>query len=365
MIVNVDNIDILLIDSKIRDNFQKEFNRLEEYKKKKEQIQNLLDNKNIKQSLSNRLQTDKNKLTDKINCLKDQQKLNLYIMDTLPYIEKYKKIISTPIKFSFLGKLKKSENTKEKEKIIEEYIKIAQKYIFINFNYNNKKNIIKCKNCSKKKFEIEDNIYICKNCYTQQIVMKYNSSYNDIHRINITKKYVYDRKIHFRDCINQYQGKQNCTISPKVYKDLEKEFERHHLLVGDINTPKKIRFKNITKNHISIFLKELGYSKHYENIQLIHHNLTDIKSNDISHLKEKLLDDFDVLSDLYDKLYNGIDRKNFINTQYVLYQLLRRHKYKCKKEDFVILKTVDRKFFHDEVCKTLFQELGWNHSPFY
>jgi hypothetical protein len=169
---------------------------------------------------------------------------------------------------------------------------------------------------------------------------------------------MYDRKVHFRDCIKQYQGKQNSTI-PTV------EFNNHHLLLGKDTDSKEYRFKNITKNHILLFLKELGYANHYENVHLIHYNLTNIKPDDISYLEDKLMDDFDNLTDLYDKNFKDINRKNFINTQYVLYQLLQRHKHPCKKEEFIILKTIDRKFFHDEVCKTLFETLGWNHTPFY
>ena len=55
-----------------------------------------------------------------------------------------------------------------------------------------------------------------------------------------------------------------------------------------------------------------------------------------------------------------IERKSFINSQYVLYQLLIRHKFKCNKSEFNILKTTDRQTFHDEVCKELFKHLGWN-----
>ena len=114
-----------------------------------------------------------------------------------------------------------------------------------------------------------------------------------------------------------------------------------------------------------MFLKELEYNKHYENINLIHYNLTGVKPDDISYLENKLLDDFDSLTELYDKRFKNIDRKNFINTQYVLYQLLSRHKHPCIKEDFTILKTIDRKSFHDDICKVLFEERGWNHSPFF
>ena len=123
-------------------------------------------------------------------------------------------------------------------------------------------------------------------------------------------------------------------------------------------------FGRIEKEHIMLFLKELGYIKHYENIHLIHFTLTGKKPDDITHLENKLLDDFDQLTALYDKKYKfKIERKNFINTQYVLYQLLRRHKHPCNKEDFTILKTVDRQSFHDNITKVLFSLLGWNHSP--
>ena len=112
-----------------------------------------------------------------------------------------------------------------------------------------------------------------------------------------------------------------------------------------------------------MFLKDLGYTNHYENVHLIHYNLTDVKPDDISYLEDQLLDDFDTLTNLYDKRYKNIDRKNFINTQHILYQLLIHHKHHCNRENFGILKTLDRRSFHDEVCKTLFQELGWNYTP--
>ena len=73
--------------------------------------------------------------------------------------------------------------------------------------------------------------------------------------------------------------------------------------------------------------------------------------------------------DAYDKKFKQqnfkIDRKSFINTQYTLFQLLRRHKHPCKEEDFNMLKTLDRKSFLDDICSQLFQELGWNFTPIF
>jgi hypothetical protein len=362
-----EQIDILVIDNKIRSNFIKQKNNITVYENRLVEIEKSLSNNNISDKVKKSLEEHRTKLNDYINDIKNNIQYNFYVLKTVQLIEEYKKILDEPIKISFLGK--PSKMSKEKQQIIKNYLEIVQKeYIVLeneNIKNNNRNNSICCTNCNNKKdFDIIDNsIYICNNCFAQQNVFKYNSSYNDIDRINISSKYMYDRKVHFRDCMKQYQGKQNSTIVDKVYEELIVELSNHHLLIdSDI---KEIKFKNVTKNHVLLFLKELGYSNHYENVHLIHYNLTGKKPADISHLEDKLLDDFDILTELYDKKYKDINRKNFINTQYVLYQLLKRHKYECNKEEFVILKTIDRKFFHDEVCQNLFEHLGWNHTPFY
>jgi hypothetical protein len=93
--------------------------------------------------------------------------------------------------------------------------------------------------------------------------------------------------------------------------------------------------------------------------------MTGVKPDDISHLEEQILQDFDQLTEVYDKLFKNIDRKNFINTSFVLYALLLRHKHPCKKEDFAVLKTGERILFHDEITKVCFNHLGWSYKTFY
>lgn len=212
-----------------------------------------------------------------------------------------------------------------------------------------------------------DGMFVCEKCGLtpdQDHTYSTNISYKDINRVNLASKYLYDRITHFKDCINQFQGKQNSSIDPKVYDDLIRQFLAHDLIPADYKTmPKSVAFKDITKEHIMLFLKESGYTKHYEDMVLIHSVLTGISPPNITALENQLLHDFDQLTSLYDKKYRQHDRKNFINTQYVLYQLLKRHKFPCKKEDFNILKTIDRKFYHDDICKALFEELDWNFNP--
>ena len=364
-----ESLDILSIHTNILTKFEEDSKNLEPAKARLKELELTAKIQNLPHRSRNELQQNILNLKHYIWKLETNQDKNFYISETVELLEKYKNILKTPMKISFVGSIKNASDSKEKDDLILKYLKIASKYTNINFKQPEKvfSNYLKieCENCSNKKdFIVDDNFYICSECGAQQEVLQYTSSYKDSDRVNISAKYTYDRKVHFRDCINQYQGKQNCTIDQKVYDDLEEILSRHHLLIGDKNTKKEIRFSKITREHIMMFLKELGYSKHYENLILIHYNLTGKKPDDISHLEDKLMHDFDLLVETYDKHFkNKVERVNFISTQYVLYQLLLKHKHPCRKEDFVILKTMDRKTFHDTIMKELCSHLGWNFTP--
>ena len=361
-------LDILNIDAKIKQTFKEDDEKLSIYKDKLCDLEETLNKERLNCRVYKNLVSNIENVREKINEICNHHKLNFYIAKTGYLLERYKIFLDTPVRLNFLGK--SVIDNAEKVDLVSKYLEIAQEYIDIEIPEKCVEIKVVCNNCSNKKlFEIIDNsIYICLLCGAQQEILLHTSSYKDIDRVNISAKYSYDRKLHFRDCINQYQGKQNSTINKKIFSSLLDQFEKHELLVGDKDTPKEIRCSKITKEHIHIFLKELDYTKHYENVNLIHYKITGIKPDDISYLEDKLLDDFDILTNLYDKNFKnkpGFERKNFINTQYVLYQLLLKYKHICKKEDFTILKTVDRKSFHDDITKTLFEELGWNMSPLF
>jgi hypothetical protein len=296
--------------------------------------------------------------------IKIKQDLDFYVSETVGITEEYKNILKIPKQISFMGKTK-DPNNDVKNKLIIEYIKIAHRYTNIE-NLKIHRHLI-CSNCENiLTYDIiEDNTQICNICASEQAMFSQFSSYTDSSRVNISSKYSYERKTHFKECIDQYHGKQNVTIPVKVYSDLDEQFAFHCLLIGNENTPRVERYANITRKTVMTFLKELGYPKQYENLNLIHSVITDTKLDDIDYLLEKILLDFDILSDLSDKRSVETIKKNFINTQYVLFQLLRRHGHSCDKEDFTNLKTVDRKFFHENRIKKLFEELKWNYTSIF
>ena len=361
----MEDIDILQIHQDIITEFEEKVKKLPAFEKMLEEIESRLSDASLSYRIRHKEEVEWEKLKEQIEDIKTGSSYNFYVIETLPIVEKYCKIIKNPIKISFMGK--REDKNYEKLSIIQRFISIASKYSNISITLKNIKRKMLCTNCSNSlQFDIIDNYYICIECGKQLYNVNNFSSYSAINRINITGKYTYDRKVHFRDCLNQFQGKQNATINQKVYDDLIRQFDLHGLLIDSKDS--KIRFSRITKKHIQIFLKETGHTKHYEDHVLIHFTITNKKPPDISYLEARLLEDFDILTNIYDKKYrknSTINRKNFINTQYVLYQLLRKYKYPCDKLEFNILKTVERKAFHDDICKDLFDELGWNFNALF
>jgi hypothetical protein len=166
----------------------------------------------------------------------------------------------------------------------------------------------------------------------------------------MVQKYHYDKKCHFRDTINQYQGKQNKFIPQKVYDDLEYMIKMHGL-----NKDK------LTINHISMFLTETKNTNYYEDKQLIYSVITGKNKPDISKYEKQLYEDFDKLVIVFLQL--KINRKNFLNAHYVLKQLLLRQGVKLPENHLNSLRTPQRLREHDEIYEKCCEVLGWNFRP--
>lgn len=369
--------DIIDVDLVIKDKIEKEDkDKLISYKKTINSIQTAISNNSNSSSPINdylqKLNCEIENISNKIEKIENYESINFYLVDSLEIVDTCKKIVNIPKKIDFIGKKQTVDFTIKKE----EYSKYIFDSIFINKIYNpvnakeslkKKIDVKKCTYCNSiNNFTVDNGeILICNICYSQKQMINI-VSYTDGNRVNPQSKYIYDRQQHFKNCINQYQGKQCINIPAKVYSDLENQFDIHGLLIGDINTPREIRFSNITKTQINIFLKELKYSKFYEDVYLIYYTMTLVKPDDIGYIEDKLIKDFSLISSVYDKLFKkSVNRKSFINTHYVFFQLLIKNKHKCDKEDFMILKTIDRKNFHDSICSKIFSEIGWNFTPLF
>jgi hypothetical protein len=384
-------VDILSIDKKLRDVWKRNSEKVKKVEEEISMLREILVESQDKLSIH-----VKKDLINKINALTEEQvsleniisNQHFYTMDFSELIEKYNSIENKnhTKKKVFMEKKTRQEVCNGEGKSLA-YLNILKKYNIEHvedLEKITKKNDSKQKNkkqqcenpsCDSQDFiaNQEQSVEICQNCGYQKESSYKSMNYKDLSRVNLSNKYMYERRIHFKDCINQFQGKQNSVIDEQVYKDIIKQLELHSLLndTSDCSTSQEIkikRFERVTREHILMFLKETGHSKHYEDVVLIYHKITGKKVPDISHLEVKLMEDFDLVSATYDKLFKfagKLERKSFINTQYVLFQLLRRHKYPCNTKDFNMLKTLDRKSFHDGIVKTIFEHIGLNFVPLF
>uniref|UniRef100_A0A6C0I7M1 Uncharacterized protein n=1 Tax=viral metagenome TaxID=1070528 RepID=A0A6C0I7M1_9ZZZZ len=363
--------DILHLDEKIKKYILQESRNIDNYKKELYNLVNLHtsdvpDRK--RNEINNRIETLKQKIYE----IENDILMAEYIYTVTPIIEKYKKMIQTPVKVSFFNTMNKKEQSvntiiskniyeNEKYELMDEFYDIAKKYINIKSYKKETTQKYVCECGNQYNYIENNNKIICNECSNVHTIQSIQTSFKDIDRVNLSQKYKYKKKVHFRDTVNQYQGKQNKKIEPNTYKILEEQFEIHNLVNKEGKTYHE-KYANITKEHIYMFLFETNNSNYYEDINMIHTHFTGIPCPDITDIEHLLYEDFDKVVDAYESL-EDIDRIHFLNGQYILYQLLRRRKIKVKESDFDILKTRERLVEHDEIYQKICMKLEWCFLP--
>jgi hypothetical protein len=349
----------LEIHAQIQKEFQGERDCLPGYTDRLAELDKSLE-KQLKPRTRDALESARRELSERVEEIELGARPDMYEAETAELLSEYTRILKTPIRVSFMGRNKRDDSGKAR--IVAEYLRIAQRYANTPIEVGPRSSRMVCSKCAGTKFDVTDgSTYTCQECFTQEIVFSQVSSHSDIGRVDLSGRYMYERHVHFRDCIAQFQAKQNSSVHHDVYKNLEDWLDLHHQLVGDASTPKQVRFAKVTKYRLHKALGELGYNAHYENLHLIHHVLTGVPANDITHLEDRLLENFHSFVDKFDEIFPDLPRKSFLSSHWLLYVFLLRLKYKCREDDFKILKTLDRKKFHNQTTKAVFAELGWTH----
>ena len=349
--------DILQLDEKIKKIIHEETKKLDQFKVRLEEIKLEIDkSEKLHYRRRKELEDERDELLKKITDLEENNMFAEYICISQKIIHEYMKIIIVPMNVSFFGgkSNSSSQDNNIKESLLEKFLDIAKKYIPIK---TFKKEVQKKHSCvcgNTLEFTQSENTITCDECGIEKNIYTINTNFKDVDRVNLSQKYKYNKKTHFRDTMNQYQGKQNKKIENKVYTKCEEWFKKHNLIV-DVDptglTELEIFHKThnkITKGHIDMALSETNNTSNYEDVNLIHNYFTGIPCPDISFIENELNDDFDKVAEAYEKL-DDVDRTNFLNGQYVLYQLLRRRKIKVDEADFHKLKTRERLIEHDEL----------------
>ena len=351
-------VNIRDIDSKLRKYYEEEERLSPEYESRLKRLEAAV-SANLRPALVEAIRADCALLRDKLRAVRD---FEFYSLDTGAIVAEFDEMMKTPVVKSFFAFGRDDAFEERKRALVEAFLDKTRFYAPEGFDLQavvvNDREV---SGCDVKFVVVDECTDTCALCFRERTRIVNNSSFFDNSRVNISSKYTYDRKIHFRDCINQYQGKQNTHIPPEVFKNIETALVNHRVISSARSAD---RFDRVSVAHIHMFLKSLNYTKYYDDAILIHSVMTGEKPDNIEHLEEDLMKDFEAMLTEYDKNFKTADRKNFINTQYVLYQLLKRHKHKCDKDHFVVMRTMsDRKSYHDRICKTIFSKFGWEFTP--
>ena len=151
-----------------------------------------------------------------------------------------------------------------------------------------------CEGCGSGRWVLDHTSKICEGCGREHDV--FESAPLPANKFNGVR-YSYERRIHFKECMCQVQGKQNITIKAEIYRSIERQLG----LYGLLGTGRR-RFAAVKLEHVVMVLKELSLTKYNENCLLIFHNLTGKPIYNFPHLEMALMDDFDVFVKRYDEM---------------------------------------------------------------
>jgi transcription elongation factor Elf1 len=244
-----------------------------------------------------------------------------------------------------------SETDEDKRKLkYEEYISFLRSFMDISFDKEEKRKL-RCLYCNQDKFFSNSGIIYCSNCSSE---ISPEISLYSINKKNIYSTYVYEEKENFRRAIERFQGKQKVKFPKDMFERLDRYFVSYGLPTG-----KEVREKKIVmdKEFLLKALSENKLNKYYEDINLICNIYWNYELPDISHIEKKLMEDYEKFNEVYRRIKK--DRKSSLNTQFLLYKLLKRNGYPCNKSDFKLIKTADIIELHKKIYKEVCKELNW------
>lgn len=339
-----DTHNIFELNTTILKLLEDEHNSLPELSKKRDRLQWIIQNSDCDTEIQ-LAQKELKTLTTQIELIESGFREAKYIHKTEALLKEYNEILEEPVKVDFMGN-RIFDKEDRKQTILMEFLNVAKDYISVK-PLEGQVRSMKCDDCRVDLQKVEDFLYVCPVCGYAIKHFASIASYGENNRINISQRYVYDKRSHFGDSIKKFQAKQNTTISEEVYRDLWNKLRSHDIPI-----------ERFTKDHLYEFLKLTKHTDHYEDITLIYYEMTGKPAPDISHLEQQLFALFDEIDPIYERV-KPPKRVNFLNGQFVLFKLLQKLRYPCKEDDFYILKTRDKMLEHDQIWKKICAELSW------
>ena len=347
---HLDTLTKIEDDKKNLDKYRSELVLLKKTKKNFETKKNFSDGFSISQKIDN--------LEDKIIKIENDTDLSDYLFNSINFIKDIDNNECTSVENTAEDGIFKYISLDSKSNKGEMYKMYMEKCFPAEVNRNieyRRSNIFRCKDCGcKTTNDVSSGLTICFDCgLTEKTNISNLPEWNHAETHEYIKPYSYKRTNHFKEWINQIQGREGTLIPNEVI----------NLLVVEI---KKERLKDkslITYSKIKEFLKKLKFNKYYEHIPNIIHKITGNKQLIINNeLQVRLVNMFNDIQDPFDKNCPK-NRKNFLSYSYTLYkffQLLNKEEYLVY---FPLLKSREKLFEQENIWKKICADLNWVFTP--
>lgn len=383
-------MNLLEIDARVASFFQEEKKRLVTYKRKLDELRDILSQNNLTSNEKNRVTTEINDLDAKIQDITYGKSMALYHLETEGIIKEYRESLARPVSFSFMKRKHEAPKllSQDKYHLFQDAVRKYTPLEVSGLLPAEESFKCDCGNCTE--FEQSDERVICNQCGKKEDKLSFSVSFRDTDRVNTNPKFKYVRKVHFKDRIKQCQGKENVTIPERVTLDVKRwvdgnimsrEVKTSSLNFRDMKPSGTVEVKDAGKplsytkdqylqrvqpEHVKQALQETGNSKYYQHKVKIWLELTGGIPLDLSSIEDLLYEEHDILNNLYDNdpeinvLKDG--RTSFLNSDYVITQLLLRHGYRYQVDDPEFLKTGDRLPFHNTIFRKMCDKLQWSFT---
>jgi hypothetical protein len=155
-----------------------------------------------------------------------------------------------------------------------------------------------------------DSLIVCPECGDSEYIILNNDKPNYKEISTDVNCFAYKKKNHFKEILNQIQGKESTTIPDEVYEKILQEIKKTRMKTEDIK-----------KQKIREILRKIGHTKYYEHRSNIMYKIRGIPPITLSReIEDKLLLMFDDLLKPYAKCCPKT-RRNFLNYYYVIRKL--------------------------------------------
>ena len=342
----------------------------------KDQVDSLLDSTNDETKPENEIKLihqQVEKLKAKIYDYENKISLKKYLNDSKPLLEKYNKVASNSSKgiVYFLKNKEKEDNhiVNYRLKVIRDFLDVAKDYIRLEVS---QKLMMKfnCPGCGMDLSNIfideDSGLSVCPSCGHEKESISHNSTYKDALRVNSGNRNNYDDCENFRKALHRFQGKQHNRPPVKLYEQLDAYFIKIKKPIGSeiLKLPQSEdgRKKGTSREMMFEALADTNNSAFYDDINLILHIYWGWELPNISHLEERIMEDYINTQQVYNSILKK-DRNASLNIQFRLYVHLKAVGYPCTKDDFKIQTSRDSLIFHNEVWKEMCEKTGIKFHP--